>query len=106
MYTQESYSMTSAFRKALATVCGLPATISVALVRVYQYTLSPDHGPLRHLYPHGFCRHEPTCSQFAIETLRIRRYPVAIFLIIRRILSCNPWKTPDDERLRACIRRH
>lgn len=98
--------MTGTFRKALATVYALPATISVLLVRTYQHTLSPDHGPLRHLYPYGYCRHQPTCSEYAIETLQKKRYPLAILLIIRRILSCNPFTKVSDEKLREVIRKN
>ncbi len=98
--------MTSHFRKALATVCALPATISVAAVNLYQVTLSPDHGPLRHLYPYGFCRHEPTCSEYAKDMLHKRSLPVALVLITRRILSCHPFTKLSDEKLRSVIRKN
>ncbi len=102
-YDSESYRMISAPRKALATVSLLPATLSVMLVRLYQRTISPDHGWLRHLYPYGYCRHEPTCSQYAISTLRTRRYPIAIALIAKRIAFCNPLTKPSDEKIKAVI---
>lgn len=97
--------MHSAIRKALATVFSIPATASVVLIRLYQRTLSPDHGLLRHLYPYGFCRHHPTCSQYAISVFRTRSFPVAIWLAIKRILSCHPWAKVRDERLRQTIER-
>lgn len=93
-------------RKPLATLSRTPATISVGLVKLYQATLSPDHGPLRHLFPYGYCRHHPTCSDHAIMTLRSKPFIPALFLIGKRILSCNPWSKPDDERLRAAIRKN
>ncbi len=90
-------------RKSLATVLALPATVSIALLCLYQKTLSPDHSPLRHLYPYGYCRHEPTCSEYAKEMLKKRAFPVAMGLIVKRLVSCNPWKKPADERLRSFI---
>ncbi len=92
-------------RNLLATVLRIPASILSGAVRVYRATLSPDHGPLRHFFPHGFCRHEPTCSQYALNVLRDRNLFVAIGLTIKRILSCNPWTKPSDDRLKAVIER-
>jgi len=97
--------MHSAIRKALATVSNIPATASVVLIRLYQRTLSPDHGLLKPLYPHGFCRHHPTCSQYAISVFRTRSFPVAVWLAIKRILSCHPWAKVSDERLKNVIDR-
>jgi putative component of membrane protein insertase Oxa1/YidC/SpoIIIJ protein YidD len=97
--------MASHSRKALATVFWLPATASVLLLRLYQQTLSPDHGLVRHLYPHGFCRHSPTCSEFAIKELRTSLFPTACLRIAQRIFSCHPWKEPSDERLREIIEK-
>jgi putative membrane protein insertion efficiency factor len=93
--------MPSAFRKALATVLRLPAIVSVLCIRIYQATLSPDHGLLKHLYPHGYCRHHPTCSEYAVQTLKTRSMFVAPFLILRRLLSCHPWAPLTDEKLKA-----
>lgn len=95
--------MFSALRKALATLSRLPAIVSVALVRLYQKTLSPDHGLLRNLYPYGYCRHEPTCSEYAVEILKTKSYPVAVALIMKRIAGCHPWTEPSAERLQTII---
>jgi putative membrane protein insertion efficiency factor len=95
--------MTNRFRKALATVLAVPATVFVMMIRLYQIVLSPDHSWLRHLYPYGYCRHEPTCSAYAIEALKHSPLPVALWRIIKRILSCNPWKKTTDERLRVAV---
>ena len=36
------------------------------------------------------CIFTPTCSSYALEALKKRNWIVAIFLIIWRILRCNP----------------
>ena len=81
----------------------LPRTLLIGLIDLYQATLSPDHGPLRHLHPYGFCRHEPTCSQYAKQVLRERGVIRGLVLTIRRLLTCTPWKKPSEERIRRAL---
>lgn len=95
--------MFRSIRKALAPVSSLTAIVFIVLIRIYRKTVSPDHGPLRHLYPHGYCRHEPTCSSYAIDALKTRSLPVALFLIAKRILSCHPWKEVSEEKMKTMI---
>lgn len=76
------------------------ATPFIALVRVYQVTLSPDHSWLAGAFPYGFCRHEPTCSEFAMEKLHKESLPKALWLIFKRVVSCNPWTKVSEERMR------
>ncbi len=69
----------------------LPRRFLVVLIRLYQKTLSFDHGPLKVFYPRGFCRFTPTCSQYSIEA--ITKYGVIKggLMASWRILRCNPW---------------
>lgn len=39
------------------------------------------------------CRHIPTCSQYAIEALKVHGPIRGLGLTINRILRCNPWGT-------------
>lgn len=55
----------------------------IALVRFYQYSISP-------LFPPS-CRYTPTCSQYAIEAIRKHGPLKGTWLAIKRILRCNPW---------------
>ena len=73
------------------------------LIVLYQKTLSPDRGLLRFLYPYGFCRHTPTCSEYAKHMLLEKGVFRGIPLIAKRLLCCNPWTKVSEERLRECI---
>lgn len=87
-------------RNLLHNIWHLPRNLIVLAIRGYQNTLSPDHGPLRHLHPHGYCLHSPTCSMYAIDVLKRRGTIIGMLLAAKRVLSCNPWVKPSDERLR------
>lgn len=54
-----------------------------ALIRSYQYLISPLLGPS--------CRFHPTCSQYAREALELHVLPMALWLSLRRVLRCHPW---------------
>ncbi len=66
----------------------------ITLIKIYQKTLSPDHGLFRARFPHGFCRFYPSCSQYAIEALQRHGTIKGIYLSILRIIRCNPFSTP------------
>jgi|GEM_PF-401191 len=64
----------------------------LALIRIYQKTISPDHSIFKYfLRNFGFCKYEPTCSEYTYRA--IKKYGIArgIFKGIWRILRCNPW---------------
>ncbi|HMP79273.1 MAG TPA: membrane protein insertion efficiency factor YidD [Pirellulaceae bacterium] len=60
-------------------------------VRAYQISL----GPLLRILNggRGLCRHQPTCSEYAIEALRTHGAWRGIWLTVRRLLRCQPWGT-------------
>ena len=68
-----------------------PQQIILAALRVYQVSLSRDHGWLKQLYPYGLCRFAPSCSQYAVES--IKKYGVARggWLAVKRVCKCNPY---------------
>jgi uncharacterized protein len=37
------------------------------------------------------CRYYPTCSQYAIEALKIHGPVIGLLLGTKRIFSCHPW---------------
>ncbi|MEQ1849745.1 MAG: membrane protein insertion efficiency factor YidD [Candidatus Peribacteraceae bacterium] len=95
----------SLFRKAFSVVFFLPARGLMGAVWLYRKTLSPDHGPLRHLFPYGFCRHHPTCSSYAMHQLRTKLLPDALASIAGRVARCTPWTKPSEERLREAVKK-
>ena len=54
-------------------------------VYFYKYAISP-------LTP-ASCRHIPSCSQYALEALKIHGPFKGLYLATRRILRCHPWGT-------------
>jgi uncharacterized protein len=61
----------------------------VLLVRVYRWTLSPAKtflcGPLAH------CRFTPSCSEYALESLKVHGPLSGSWLTAKRICRCHPW---------------
>lgn len=86
-------------RRVLLLLWRLPRKTAAVLITGYQRTLSFDHGPLRVFYPYGFCRHHPTCSQYAKNVMLERGLVIGGLLTFRRLLTCTPWKTPPPERV-------
>ena len=65
--------------------------IAIGIIRVYQKTLSPDHGVFKRLYPEGVCRYYPTCSEYTAQAIEEHGVIIGSGLGIWRILRCNPW---------------
>ena len=63
----------------------------MGMIRYYQETLSPDHGPMKFLYPNGFCPYSPTCSQYGYQAFERHGVFKGAVLTMWRILRCNPW---------------
>ena len=59
------------------------ARILVALVRVYQLTLSPFLGKV--------CRFEPSCSRYAVACLEAHGAMRGSLLSVRRLCKCHPF---------------
>jgi uncharacterized protein len=57
--------------------------ILIIPVRIYQWFISP-------LIPNS-CRYTPTCSNYAIEALKVHGPLKGLWLATWRILRCNPW---------------
>lgn len=73
---------------------------AISSIRLYQRTLSPDHGPLKHMHKHGFCRFYPTCSEYAVQS--IEKYGIIKGGIKAswRIIRCNPFNKGGNDPIK------
>jgi len=78
----------------------LPRRLAIGLIKIYQKTFSFDHGPLKALYPHGFCRFIPSCSQYGIEAIEKYGIIKGGLMTSWRILRCNPWNKGGNDPVR------
>ncbi|MFH0814933.1 MAG: membrane protein insertion efficiency factor YidD [Candidatus Falkowbacteria bacterium] len=67
------------------------------LIWLYQKTLSPDHGWFKNRFPLGYCRFNPTCSEYARQS--IKKYGVIRggLKAVYRILRCNPFSKGGND---------
>lgn len=54
----------------------------ISLLRAYQLIISPLLGPS--------CRYYPSCSQYAIEAMKIHGVFKGSYLAVHRVLRCHP----------------
>ncbi len=66
-------------------------SLILTAILVYQRTLSPDHGPIKVLFPQGFCRFYPSCSAYGYESIRRFGAPKGSYLAMKRLFRCNPF---------------
>lgn len=69
----------------------------LGVIRLYQRTLSPDHGLFKALYSRGFCRYNPSCSQYAYEAILHYGVIRGGFKALYRILRCQPWSKGGND---------
>ena len=63
--------------------------IFISFIKLYQYLISPMLG--------SHCRFNPTCSNYAIESIKKHNLIKALYLSSKRILKCHPWgKSGED----------
>ena len=68
-----------------------PRVIFLIIIRVYQKTLSFDHGIMKLFYPEGFCRFHPTCSEYGYKCIQRHGIIRGGWLTTKRVLKCNPF---------------
>ena len=69
----------------------IPRIPVLGLIGLYQRTLSPDHGWLKGLFPNGYCRFYPSCSQYGYEAIKNKGLIIGLPKTAWRVLRCNPW---------------
>ncbi|MEJ0091268.1 MAG: membrane protein insertion efficiency factor YidD [Limisphaerales bacterium] len=63
--------------------------ILVFAICVYRWTISPAQ--VFFFGSTGGCRYTPTCSQYAIESIRTHGSVAGSCLALKRICRCHPW---------------
>ena len=62
----------------------------LALIWLYQKTLSPDHGMLKALFPGGYCKFTPSCSEYTRQAIEKNGLLLGSLKGLWRIARCNP----------------
>ncbi|HSI08607.1 MAG: membrane protein insertion efficiency factor YidD [Rariglobus sp.] len=88
----------------LTFVLRLPARALLALVWVYQKTLSPAIPAV--FGPACACRFHPTCSHYAAEAVRTHGALRGVWLSARRLLRCTPLHPGGFDPVPAPRRAH
>jgi len=65
--------------------------IILFLIKIYQKTISPDHGYIPILRLLGRCRHYPTCSQYTVQAVEKYGAFKGFWLGLKRVVTCHPW---------------
>lgn len=68
--------------KIVSIIKRLPNVMALALIRFYQFAISP------HLA--GCCRFEPTCSSYGMQAFQKYGFAKALKLTAKRIMKCRP----------------
>ena len=62
-------------------------SISILIIKFYQQAISQ--------YLPSSCRYLPTCSQYAIDALNRHNFLKASFLVVKRLIKCNPFNNRE-----------
>lgn len=81
-----------------------PRYLVIKILKIYQKTLSRDHGMFKFLYPYGHCRFTPTCSDYAIQS--IEKYGILKGGLkgAWRVARCNPWNKGGYDPINKIIK--
>jgi uncharacterized protein len=66
-------------------------------IRLYQRTLSLDHGFLKVFRPYGHCRFHPTCSEYGYQSIEKYGLIKGGWLTVGRVLRCHPWNKGGND---------
>lgn len=69
----------------------IPRLPVLFLIKLYQKTISPDHGWFKRFYQPGFCRFYPSCSEYGYQVIKKRGLIIGLPKTVWRVLRCNPW---------------
>lgn len=76
-------------------ILSLPKNLLLLLIKVYQKTLSLDHGYLGKLFPNmRMCKFTPSCSEYSFIAVQRYGFLKGGVMAAKRIVRCNPWNHP------------
>lgn len=84
----------------LKLIINFPKNLSIFFIKIYQKTLSADHGFLKGMFPHGYCRFTPTCSEYGLEAIEKYGFIKGWGKAIWRIVRCNPFNKGGHDPLK------
>ncbi|MBT3539045.1 membrane protein insertion efficiency factor YidD [Candidatus Parcubacteria bacterium] len=84
-------------KRFLKKVLYLPRVPVLLLIKLYQKTLSPDHGWFKSRFPYGYCRFHPTCSVYGHDVIKKKGLLVGVPRALWRIVRCNPWNKGGED---------
>ena len=67
----------------------IPTLLLVIIIKTYQFTISPLLGQN--------CRFNPTCSEYAIQSLSKKGFFMGFLLSVYRVLRCNPFSSGGND---------
>ena len=81
-------------------ITSLSRLMVIKIIKIYQKTLSFDHGFFKFLYPYGYCRFSPSCSDYAIQA--IEKYGIfkGGIKAFYRVVRCNPFNKGGHDPLK------
>jgi len=77
--------------KTINFLLSLPRKPVLLLIKLYQKTISPDHGLFKSAFPQGYCPFYPTCSEYGYQSIEKYGLIIGFSKTAWRILRCNPW---------------
>lgn len=68
--------------------------ILIKSIKLYQRTISPDQGMLRHFYMNKYqhCLMYPTCSEYMLVSIEKHGSVVGLWRGVKRIFRCHPYQ--------------
>ena len=65
--------------------------VLLLVIKVYQKTVSLDHGLLHIFFKTGVCRFYPSCSEYSYEAIDKFGVWKGLRMVVGRIRRCHPW---------------
>lgn len=69
--------------KVIKFLISILSTFLIILINIYRKFISPLFPPM--------CRFRPTCSEYALEAIKIHGPFKGLYLTVRRLFKCHPF---------------